>query len=110
METLEIYWNDIPKEKENAATYVSLTVKWGCKEREVRRRLHELSLHDFGDDYILIRSSHGKGFYKTRNVEEIEAYKRECVSRSNKVLAPVDKINIVLQRLRASVPLRNISK
>lgn len=108
MEILKIYWDDIPTEKEHAATYGTLMKKWGCKERKVRQRLHELSLHDFGDDYILIRSSHGKGFYKTRNVEEIEAYKLECVSRSRKILAPVGKMNSALKRLRENAPFRNI--
>lgn len=97
-EELQKWWNDIPAEKAHAATYTMLMLKWNCTAREVRRRLHELSVFESGDDFILIRSSNFKGFYKTKNVEEIEAYKAECLSRSGKILAPLKKINRVLKK------------
>lgn len=94
---LEVYWSELPTGKENAATYQTLCDMWGRTERTVRSILHELSLFDNGDDYILIRSASGKGFYKTDNAEEIEAYKRECLSRGRSVFAPIKKINRVLR-------------
>ena len=65
---LEIYWSELPIGRENAWCYAKICSKWGRDKRTVRRILHELSGYDNGDDYILIRSSHGKGFYKTDNV------------------------------------------
>lgn len=92
----ERYWQDIPIGRENALTYVELCDMWGCDKRTARAILHRLSRFDSGDDYILIRSSRCKGFYKTDNAEEITAYKAECLSRGRNVFAPITKINRVL--------------
>lgn len=96
---IEQYWNDIPVGKENAVSYAELCFRWNCKKRAVRSILHELSRFDSGDDFILIRSSGGKGFYKTADPDEIKAYKRECLSRGRNVFAPIKKINRVLDSL-----------
>lgn len=93
---LERYWRQLPTTKEDACTYPVLCALWGATERTVRGILHELSRYDNGDDYILIRSSGCKGFYKTDDRAEIEAYKRECLNRGRNVFAPVKKINRVL--------------
>lgn len=92
----EKLWNDIPVGRENALTYEDLCGIWQCDPRKARAILHDLSLYDNGDDYILIRSSAGKGFYKTDNADEIQAYKRECLNKGRSVFAPVKKINRVL--------------
>ena len=93
---MDKYWHDIPTGKENAIAYPVLCSLWGCSERKARERLHELSHFDNGDNYILIRSSNGKGFYKTDNEEEIKAYKRECLNKGRSIFAPIKKINRVL--------------
>lgn len=93
---LALYWSELPTGKENAITYADLCVMWDTSERKVRAILHELSLFDNGDNYILIRSSSGKGFYKTDDETEIQAYKRECLNKGRSVFAPVKKINRVL--------------
>jgi hypothetical protein len=69
---------------------------WGCNTRTARAILHELSLYDNGDNYILIRSSKRKGFYKTDDEAEIQAYKNECLNKGRSVFAPIRKINRVL--------------
>lgn len=104
---LALYWNDIPVGKENAITYEQLKILWGKDERAARAILHELSLYDNGDDYILIRSSSGKGFYKTDNAAEITAYKRECLNKGRSVFAPVKKINRVLNANTEQYTLTN---
>lgn len=93
---LESYWNDIPTGKEHAVSYPILCVMWGKDERSVRSILHELSHFDNGDDFVLIRSSKRRGFFKTDDLEEIRAYKKECLNRGRNVFAPVRKINRVL--------------
>lgn len=93
---LNKFWEDIPIGKENAITYAKLCELWQCTERAARGILHELSSYDNGDDYILIRSSSCKGFYKTDNPEEMQAYKRECLNKGRSIFAPVRKINRVL--------------
>lgn len=96
LERISTYWDEIPIGKENAVKYADLCEMWGTSERQVRGILHVLSRYDNGDDYILIRSSGCKGFYKTDDRDEIEAYKRECLNRGRNVFAPVKKINRVL--------------
>lgn len=96
MEHANIFWNDIPVGKENAVTYAELCALWNCNTRRARAILHELSIYDNGDDYILIRSGGCKGFYKTDDENEIKAYKRECLNKGRSVFAPVTKINRVL--------------
>ena len=94
----EFYWQDIPVGKENAVTYEDIAASWGIKEkRKIRSILHELQCHDNGDDFVLIRSSKTKGFYKTNDENEITAYKAECLSKGKSIFAPVRKINRILK-------------
>ena len=93
----EFYWQDIPVGKKNAVTYDTLCALWGADRRTVRQILHDLSLYDNGDDYILIRSSkNGGGFYKTDDREEMKAFRKECLNKGKSTFAPVKKINRVL--------------
>lgn len=104
---LALYWNDIPAGKENAYTYEDICYIWNCEPRKARSILHALSLYDNGDDYILIRSSSGKGFYKTDNEADIKAYRRECLNKGRSVFAPVKKINRVLNANKEQYSLQN---
>ena len=99
---LEWYWQSIPVGKQFAVSYARLEVMWGMSERRVRMMLAELSGYDNGDNYILIRSSGCKGFYRTDDPADIDAYKRECRSRATKTFAPLKKINKVLRRLNVA--------
>lgn len=96
MDNVKLYWDNIPVGKANALTYDDLRDMWNCNERAARAILHELSSYDNGDNYILIRSSSGKGFYKTDEESEIQAYKNECLHKGRSVFAPIRKINRVL--------------
>lgn len=97
MNNFDYYWACLPIGRENAITYPELCAKWNCTERKVRYILHELSYFDNGDRFILIRSSHGKGFYKTDNVIEISRYKKECINRARHTFAPLKKIRRVMR-------------
>lgn len=97
MPSMEYYWECIPVGKENAIPYPELCELWGCSERTVRHILHDLSYFDNGDNYILIRSSQGKGFYKTDNLAEIDRYRQECTNRARKTFAPLKKIRRVMR-------------
>lgn len=95
-EEYNAYWESIPIDEGNAVSYEELCAKWKVSERKARQILHDLSRMDNGDDYILIRSSGAKGFYRTNDHSKIEKYKRECLSKGRSNLAPVKKINRVL--------------
>lgn len=94
--SLAMHWNAIPIGRENAMTYEDMRIRWGINERRARAILHELSLYDSGDDFILIRSARSRGFYRTDNKAEMEAYKRECLAKGRSIFAPVKKINRIL--------------
>lgn len=107
-EQLDIYWNELPISKENAVSYTELCPVWRKNERAVRAILHELSIYDNGDDYILIRSaSFGGGFYRTDNPVEIAAYKKECLNKGRSIFAPIKKINRVLQADASQITIDN---
>ena len=105
--SLAMYWNAIPIGKENALTYADLRIEWGCSERTARSILHELSLYDSGDDFILIRSARNKGFYRTDDKDEMKAYKKECLAKGRSIFAPVKKINRVLNANDVQYSLTN---
>lgn len=93
---LVFYWQEIPIGKENATTYAELCANWGKNERQVRAILHELSSYDNGDNYVLVRSASGKGFYRTDDAETMRSYRNECLSKGKSIFAPVHKINRIL--------------
>ena len=97
-ERLKGFWDGIPIGRDNAASYGELMAKWDVSQRAVRKMLNALSLYDDGGDYVLIRSSHSRGFYRTSDRSEIEAFRQECLNRGRSCLAPLHKINKVLKR------------
>lgn len=97
------YWNDIPIGRDNAITYPELCALWGVSARAVRSILHELSAVDNGDNFVLIRTSKAKGFYKTDDEDEIEAYRRECLAKGRSIFAPVRKCNRILKSNKEQV-------
>ncbi len=105
---LENYWNDLPTNRADAASYDDLRMWWGLpNDRDVRHILHELSRFDNGDDFVLIRSGKCKGFYKTDDKDEIKAYKQECLNKGRSVFAPVRKINRILHANDTQFSLEN---
>ena len=93
------YWNDIPIGAKNAVSYEELSAKWHRTHRGVRKILELLGTADTGDDYILIRSSHGRGFFRTKDRRLIHRYRKEIINRANNVLKPLNKI----YRLKARI-------
>lgn len=93
------YWNDIPIGAKNAVSYEELSAKWHRTHRGVRKILELLGTADTGDDYILIRSSHGRGFFRTKDRRLIHRYRKEVINRANNVLKPLNKIYKVQARI-----------
>ena len=94
---LQNYWADIPVGIENAIDYPTLMAKWHKDRRNTRAILHDLSLYDNGDNYVLIRSSKSKGFYKTDDPQTLAEFRVECLNKGKSTFAPVRKINRVLR-------------
>ena len=90
-------WECIPIGKENAATYEYLCHIWNCDKRKARAILHQLSTYDNKDNLILIRSSKGRGFYRTDNIVDIENYIKECTNRAKSIFVTLKKARRVLK-------------
>lgn len=90
------FWATLPTDSRRPATYTELMNAWNCDRRTVRKILAELSAWDNGDGFILIRSSHGEGFYKTNDRRRIEKYKKEVYNRAINTMKPLKKIRRVL--------------
>lgn len=90
------YYNDIPIGKEHAATRERLAVRWLMDERSVRRIIQELRTVDFGDSFVIISSSSGRGYYRSADKKEIEQFKQEIINRAKHTFLPLKKINRIL--------------
>ena len=93
---MEKYYNDIPIGKDNAISKAALMQRWEMTERMVRRTIQELRAVDFGDDYVIISSSSGKGYYKSDRLEDIAAFKKEVTNRGRHTFLPLRKVNRIL--------------
>lgn len=98
-EELLKYWDALPVGENNKVGYAELSYIFKTLDRRrIRAILAELSAYDNGDDYVLIRTSHAWGFYKTNDHAKIEAYRREVYNRAINTLKPLKKIKRVLNR------------
>lgn len=93
---------DIPVGRENAISRERLCAKWGCSDRDMRKRIAELRAED-GDDYVIVSASSGgmEGYYRTDKVVDIRAYMAETRSRAMNTLKPLQRANRVLRRVMA---------
>lgn len=98
MPTLEEMYESIPIGKRNAVTKEQLVEMWGySSERGVRKTIERLRAMDNGDNYVILSSSHNKGFYRTDNVDEILAFKKETTNRARHTFRPLRKANRILK-------------
>ena len=97
MPTLEEMYYSIPIGKRNAVTKERLAEMWGYRaERNVREKIAEMRAIDNGDNYVIVSLSNNKGYYRTDDVDEIAAYKRETIHRAQSIFIPLKKANRVL--------------
>lgn len=100
MPTLKEMYESIPVGKENAVSKEQLAIMWGYKtERWVRKAIENMRAEDNGDEYIIVSSSHNKGFYRTNNIDEILEYKRETTNRACNTFLPLKKVNRILAEM-----------
>ena len=90
------YYNDIPIGKDHAVTKEKLSIRWHMDERSVRKIIQELRIADFGDNYVIISSSSGRGYYRSSDKAEIERFRKEIINRARNTFLPLKKINRVL--------------
>lgn len=93
---MENRYTQIPVGRNHAVTKEYLVDLWGLNEREVRRTISEMRAQDFGDDYVIVSLSSGKGYYRTNDLKEIEKFKREVLNRGKHTFLPLKKVNRIL--------------
>lgn len=73
---------DIPLGKDNAVTRQYLSWLWRKTDRHVRKQIEQFRQDPDADD-VIISHSDGKGYWRSKDVEEIKGYKAEIDSRIN---------------------------
>ncbi len=81
----------------NAISRQELSNLWGLSDRSARLVIAELRKMDFGDNFIIVSYSDGKGYYKTSDIAEIEAFAAEMRSRALNIFAPLKKANRIIR-------------
>lgn len=81
----------------NAISRQELSNLWGLSDRSARLVIAELRKMDFGDNYIIVSYSDGKGYYRTADIAEIEAFAAEMRSRALNIFAPLKKANRIIK-------------
>lgn len=110
MKTLEEMYNDIPIGKRNAISRQALTQLWGISDRAARQKISEMRRQDNGDNYAIISTSNGRGYYKTDNIKDILAFKKETTARGKQTFNALRKINRILQTNTNQMELVSINK
>lgn len=95
MDLIKCY-NDLPIGKKNAITKIELQCKWGMSERMVRKTISDLRAMDLDDDFVIVSLSTGKGYFKTNDIDEIRAFKKEVTNRGRHTFTPLRKVNKIL--------------
>ena len=96
---LENLYNTIPVGKENAISKRKLCELFNLDERMVRKYIADLRNQDNGDNYIIISSSHRRGYYKTDKLDEIEQFEKEVLNRGKHTFYPLVKVRKVKERI-----------
>jgi len=81
----------------NAISRQELSNLWGLSDRSARLVIAELRKMDFGDNLIIVSYSDGKGYYRTADIAEIEAFAAEMRSRALNIFAPLKKANRIIK-------------
>jgi hypothetical protein len=87
----------LPIGSKNAISRKELSDLWGLGDRTARMVIAELRKMDFGDSYIIVSYSDGKGYYRTDDIDEIEAFAAEMRSRALNIFAPLRKANRIIR-------------
>lgn len=77
---------------------------WQTNDRTARSLISELRRIDFGDDYIIVSFSNGKGYYKTDDIVEIEAFADEMRTRALNIFAPLKKATRIINEHNNPTP------
>ena len=79
---------DIPIGRENAITREELMRKTGLSDRTIRREIECYRRTLPEDGYIVMSTSHGTGYWRTNDKDEIDQFIGETICRTNNTRKP----------------------
>jgi len=94
----------IPHGRENAITRAELVRLCGMDDRTVRENIKRL----VSEGYPILSSSQAKGYWLSEDIHEIEAFIRECDSRSRSEYLTTRKLRLMVARAKGErfIPVR----
>lgn len=92
---------DIPIGRKNAISRKNLAAFWGVSDRTARQIISELRTIDDGTDYVIVSNSRFSGYYRTRNIDEIEHFIKDMISGIRNVYKAIKVAKRILGRLKA---------
>jgi hypothetical protein len=95
-DNLQRYYDSIPIGAKHAISRAELCKLWNMHDRKVRNIIAELRAWDNGDDMAIVSSSHGKGYFRTRDKTEIDLFRKEMEVRARNTFAPLKKVRRLL--------------
>ena len=72
---------DIPIGSENAISRKELSALWNVNDRMVRRIVADMRTIEDGTDYVIVSVSRDSGYYRTKNICEINHFLNEMRKR-----------------------------
>lgn len=96
-----VHYTDIPLGRENAISRAALASKWNCSDRKARACIASLRCKESPDGtFIVSHSQNGaKGYYRTRNPEEIRHFINEGRKRIRNTAKPIQQARKLLNAI-----------
>lgn len=99
------YYRSIPVGKEYATSRSTLCRQWNTNDRTVRNIISEIRLNcrRLAMAYFVVSDSHGKGYWRTSDKQEIRAFNEQMMSRVNNIIPAVQNASKYLQDVQTDL-------
>jgi hypothetical protein len=91
--------NDIPIGRRNAISRAQLTKLWGCSDRTARQYIAEFRAEVTGEQYAILSSSRGDGYWMSNDPKEIQAFIDEMQAHAVKTFVAQRAAKHVLKNI-----------
>jgi len=90
---------DIPIGREHSVSRAALAQKWGVSDRVARRRIAHHRMNVTDEHYAILSTSHGDGYWRSNDPQEIADFERETIARAKSTFASLR----MAQRVRQNI-------
>lgn len=95
--------SDIPIGRGSAISRADLAHKWRCSERKAREQVAQFRAEPNADGYVILSTSTAgaaAGYWRSDNIQEIEAFIRETESRAKSTFLSLKAARAFLEGLK----------